>query len=171
MLHSCHTVADFLSLCGMLEYEDKFHENHIDTVDDLLYATEADFKKMAVKFGHRKKMLELLCLMDVLYNFLQKADVIESYRRMKEMGFDNVWCLLGINESCREKLGYTESEMARVMEVRGKLEEEKKGELEQLPELADLNANTDSKPILCLLFSEEKAEQLMDVEEKVMREH
>ena len=171
MLHSCHTVVDFLTLYGMMEYEEVFHENRIETVDDLLYATEENFKNMNVKFGHRKKMLKLLCLMDVLYNFLQKAGVIKSYPRMKDMGFDNVWCLLGITESCREKLEFTEEEMARVMEVREELEEEKKDELEKLPELADLNANTDSKPILCLLFSEEKAEQLMDVEKMVMREH
>ena len=58
-----------------------------------------------------------------------------------------------------------------MMEARAKLEEAKMGELEKLPELADLSDNTDSKPILCLLFSEEKAEQLMDVGEAERGEH
>ena len=155
----------------MLEYEELFRANHLETMEDLLNATEADFRRMKVKFGHRKKILELLCMMDVLYSFLQKAELISHYRAMKELGFDNVWCLLGIEESCREKLGFTEEEMKKVMEVRAKLEEAKMGELEKLPELADLSDNTDSKPILCLLFSEEKAEQLMDVGEAERGEH
>lgn len=171
MLRACRTVADFLGLCGMLEYEELFRANHLETMEDLLNATEADFRRMKVKFGHRKKILELLCMMDVLYSFLQKAELISHYRAMKELGFDNVWCLLGIEEGCREKLGFTEEEMKKVMEARAKLEEAKMGELEKLPELADLSDNTDSKPILCLLFSEEKAEQLMDVGEAGRGEH
>lgn len=156
-------MDEFLALCDMTEYSSLFHEKNVITMDDLLNITESDIKQMKVKFGHRKKIIELLCSMDCLYDFLQKAGLIEHYKRMKELGFDSVWSLMGIEESYREKLGFSEEEMKKVMEAKTKLVESKKGELEKTPELADLSENASSKPILSLLFSDEKAKELMEV--------
>ena len=88
---------------------------------------------------------------------------MDKYDRFKELGFDNIWSLMGIQESYQEKLGLTKEEMERAITSRNLLIESSKSMIEKLPELQRITDSTESKPILMLIFSSERADSVISV--------
>jgi class 3 adenylate cyclase len=54
-----HEIADWLDKLGMSEYAQRFAENHID-IEVLGELTDADFDRLGVSIGHRRKLLKAL---------------------------------------------------------------------------------------------------------------
>jgi class 3 adenylate cyclase/predicted ATPase len=52
-----HEIADWLDKLGMSEYAQRFAENHID-IEVLGELTDADFDRLGVSIGHRRKLLK-----------------------------------------------------------------------------------------------------------------
>lgn len=162
-LKKCSSIRDFLSAVGLQEYIESFDAAHIVDTKDMFKLSEDDFKRLGVKFGHRKRLIEVLASIDPLYSFLQDAKLMDKYKRFKELGFDNIWSLMGIQESYQEKLELTKEEMDRVIASRNALMESSKSTLEKLPELQRITDSTESKPILMLIFSSERADSIISV--------
>ena len=80
---------------------------------DLYALSEEDFKTMGVKFGHRKRLVELLGDSDCLRQFLGRIGLAEREESLRALGFESVWSLLGVNASYTEKMGLSEDEMRR----------------------------------------------------------
>lgn len=68
---------------------------------------------MGVKFGHRKRLVELLGNSDCLRQFLGRIGLAERVEEFRELGFESVWSLLGVDASYTEKMRLTEEEMRR----------------------------------------------------------
>ena len=162
-LKKCTNIRDFLSAVGLQEYIESFDSAHVVDTKDMFKFSEEDFKKLGVKFGHRKRLIEVLASIDPLYSFLQDGKLMDKYDRFKELGFDNIWSLMGIQESYQEKLGLTKEEMERAIASRNMLIESSKSTLEKLPELQRITDSTESKPILMLIFSSERADSIISV--------
>ena len=162
-LKKCTTVRDFLTAVGLQEYIEPFEAAHVVNIKDMFKFSEEGFKKLGVKFGHRKRLIEVLASIDPLYSFLQEGKLMDKYDRFKELGFDNIWSLMGIQESYQEKLGLTKEEMERAITSRNLLIESSKSMIEKLPELQRITDSTESKPILMLIFSSERADSVISV--------
>lgn len=92
---------------------------------DLYALSEDDFKTMGVKFGHRKRLVELLGDSDCLRKFLDRIGLSEREEALRELGFESVWSLLGVDAAYTEKMGLTEDEMRRwLVEKEGLVGEE-----------------------------------------------
>ena len=52
-------IADWLEKLGMSEYTQRFAENDID-IEVLSELTDADFDRLGVSIGHRRKLLKAL---------------------------------------------------------------------------------------------------------------
>ena len=52
-------IAEWLEKLGMSEYADRFEKNHID-IEVLDELTDADFDRLGVSIGHRRKLLKAL---------------------------------------------------------------------------------------------------------------
>ena len=162
-LESCGSTREFLHALGLTEYADAFETAGLRDVHALMRLSEDDFRAMGVKFGHRKKLIEVLSKMDPLYAFLQEGQLMAHYETFKEMGFDNIWSLMGIQESHRERLGLSEEEMQQVLKRRDALIESSKSAIERIPELQKVADSSESKPILLQIFSSERADEVISV--------
>lgn len=160
---SFQSVSEFLNALGMAEYLDVLSSHGVETVADMFQFSEEDLKMLGVKFGHRKKLIEIMTNTDELYRFLSGVQLLGHYKELAELGFDSMWSLMGISEEYREKMGLSEEEMQRVIQARDALIEEKKSEIDALPEFKDLKGSSSSKPVLSLMFSDARADMLMDV--------
>ena len=165
-LANCKTVGELLSAVGMSEYLDALTKYNVVDVKDMCQLSEEDLKDIGLKFGHRKKLIEIMTQTDPLYAFLRKCNLQKHYKELYELGFDCNWSLMGITEDYRDKMGLSEEEMARVIVCRDALIAEKREEIENLPEFKDLKGSSSSKPVLSLMFSDSRADSLMDVSEK-----
>ena len=85
------------------------------------------------------------------------------YETFKEMGFDNIWSLMGVQESHRERLGLSEEEMQQVLKSRDALVESSKSVIVRIPELQKVTDSSESKPILRQIFSDERADEVISV--------
>lgn len=63
-LKKCTNVRDFLSAVGLQEYIESFDSAHVVDTKDMFKFSEEDFKKLGVKFGHRKRLIEVLASID-----------------------------------------------------------------------------------------------------------
>ena len=162
-LRSYQSVSEFLSALGMAEYLDVLTSHGVETVADMFQLSEEDLKTLGLKFGHRKKLIEIMINTDELYKFLSGVQLLGHYKELAELGFDSMWSLMGISEDYREKMGLSEEEMQRVIQARDALIEEKKSEIDALPEFKDLKGSSSSKPVLSLMFSDARADMLIDV--------
>jgi SAM domain (Sterile alpha motif) len=52
-------IADFLEKLGMSEYAERFAKNDID-IEVLGELTDADFDRLGVSIGHRRKLLKAI---------------------------------------------------------------------------------------------------------------
>ena len=164
-LANCKTVGELLSAVGMSEYLDALTSYHVVDVKDMYQLSEEDLKNIGLKFGHRKKLIEIMTQTDPLYAFLRRCDLQKHYKELYELGFDCNWSLMGITEDYRDKMGLSEEEMRRAIACRDALIAEKREEIENLPEFKDLKGSSSSKPVLSLMFSDSRADSLMDVSE------
>ena len=162
-LRSYQSVSELLNALGMSEYLDVLTSHNVVNVSDMFQLSEEDLKTFKLKFGHRKKLIEIMTNTDVLYKFLSSIQLLSHYKELYELGFDSMWSLLGISEDYREKMGLSEEEMQRVIEARDALIKEKKAEIDALPEFKDLKGSSSSKPVLSLMFSDTRADMLIDV--------
>lgn len=162
-LESCGSTREFLRALGLTEYVDTFESAGLLDTHALMRLSEDDFRAMGVKFGHRKKLIEVLSKMDPLYAFLQEGGLMAHYETFKEMGFDNIWSLMSIQESHRERLGLSEEEMQLVLKRRDALVESSKSAIERIPELQKVTDSSESKPILLQIFSSERADEVISV--------
>lgn len=162
-LESCGSTREFLRALGLTEYVDTFESAGLLDTHALMRLSEDDFRAMGVKFGHRKKLIEVLSKMDPLYAFLQEGGLMAHYETFKEMGFDNIWSLMSIQESYRERLGLSEEEMQLVLKRRDALVESSKSTIERIPELQKVTDSSESKPILLQIFSSERADEVISV--------
>lgn len=162
-LESCGSTREFLRALGLTEYVDTFESVGLLDTHALMRLSEDDFRAMGVKFGHRKKLIEVLSKMDPLYAFLQEGGLMAHYETFKEMGFDNIWSLMSIQESHRERLGLSEEEMQLVLKRRDALVESSKSAIERIPELQKVTDSSESKPILLQIFSSERADEVISV--------
>ena len=160
-LESCGSTREFLRALGLTEYVDTFESAGLLDTHALMRLSEDDFRAMGVKFGHRKKLIEVLSKMDPLYAFLQEGGLMAHYETFKEMGFDNIWSLMSIQESHRERLGLSEEEMQLVLKRRDALVESSKSAIERIPELQKVTDSSESKPILLQIFSSERADEVI----------
>lgn len=162
-LETCGSTREFLRALGLAEYTEAFESAGLHDTHALMRLSEDDFRAMGVKFGHRKKLIEVLSKMDPLYAFLQEGRLMAHYETFKEMGFDNIWSLMGVQESHRERLGLSEEEMQQVLKSRDALVESSKSVIERIPELQKVTDSSESKPILRQIFSDERADEVISV--------
>ena len=162
-LRSFGSLSEFLSALGMAEYLGVLTSHGVEKVTDMFQLSEEDLKTLGLKFGHRKKLIEIMTNTDALYRFLSGAQLLGHYKELWELGFDSMWSLMGISEDYREKMGLSEEEMQRVIKARDALIEEKKAEIDALPEFKDLKGSSSSKPVLSLMVSDARADMLIDV--------
>lgn len=66
---------------------------------------------MNLKFGHRKRMMDMIHRMDDLGKFLEKTNLLSHKKQLLELGFGVVWSLLGVKAEYAEKMGLNEEEM------------------------------------------------------------
>lgn len=165
-LSECKTVDELLDRTGMQEYKENFAKLNCVSIHDLFDLNEEELKEF-MKFGHRKKLLEIRRQIDPLYSFLTDISHLEYYASFKELGFDSIWSIMGITKSCQEKLGLSDEEMTELLEKKETFVENNKPDVDNCRELMDLKEDSNSEPILTMLFSEETADRLIKVRMEV----
>ena len=83
---------------------------------DLFAVNEEDFKEMGMKFGHRKRLVEMLRLLDCLSTFLSEIGLEDHKAQLKQLGFESIWSILGVEPEYAETMHLTQEEMSRWME-------------------------------------------------------
>lgn len=161
-LTDCKTVEDLLNRLGFQEYTESFAKLNCVMVDDLYRVSEKQMKDF-MKFGHRIKLCEVLRQLDPLFSFLSSLGWLDRYEQFEQLAFMSIWSILAITRDCRETLGLADEEMEELVKARDAFEESKKTELINCPTLMDLKEESDSKPILLMLFSEETTDRLIHV--------
>ena len=68
---------------------------------------------MGMKFGHRKRLAEMLRQLDCLSTFLSEIGLESHKTQLKELGFESIWSILGVNPEYAERMGLTDEEMKR----------------------------------------------------------
>lgn len=66
---------------------------------------------MKLKFGHRKRLMDLIHRLDCLGTFLESIHLLSHKKHLLDLGFDSVWSLLGVKKEYAETMGLTEEEM------------------------------------------------------------
>ena len=52
---------------------------------------------MGMKFGHRKRLAEMLRQLDCLSTFLSEIGLESHKTQLKELGFESIWSILGVH--------------------------------------------------------------------------
>lgn len=169
-LSECKTIDELLDRTGMQEYKEDFAKLNCVSIHDLFELNEEELKEF-MKFGHRKKLLEIRRQIDPLYSFLTDISHLEYYNNFKELGFDSIWSIMGITKDCQEKLGLSDETMNELLEKKEAFGENNKPDVDNCRELMDLKEESNSKPILTMLFSDETADRLIKVGMKVEFEY
>lgn len=175
------TVHELLSAYGLQEYQELFDsevsEGGGDDVQgfyychDLYSLSEEDFKSMGVKFGHRKRLVELLRNTDCLTQFLEKIELIDRAQQFRNLGFESIWSILGVKEEYREKMELTEEEMQRWLAEKERMVGVKRGaDRKAVPPVPVVRNDESSEKVLRLIFSESETKRIMAVgEERVVK--
>ncbi len=66
---------------------------------------------MKLKFGHRKRLMDLIHRLDCLGTFLESIHLLSHKKHLLDLGFDSVWSLLGVKREYAETMRLTEEEM------------------------------------------------------------
>ena len=82
---------------------------------------DEDLKNMGLKFGHRKYLVDVLRRLDILSTFLEDADLVDHKERLKKLGFDSEWSILGVLPEYADQMGLTQEEMTRWMKAQAKM--------------------------------------------------
>ena len=76
---------------------------------------------MGLKFGHRKYLVDVLRRLDILSVFLDDAGLVTHKERLKKMGFDSEWSILGVLPEYADQMGLTQEEIDRWIEAQAKM--------------------------------------------------
>ena len=64
---------------------------------------------MKLKFGHRKRLMDLIHRLDCLGTFLESIHLLSHKKHLLDLGFDSVWSLLGVQREYAETMRLTEA--------------------------------------------------------------
>ena len=119
---------------------------------------------MGVKFGHRKRLVELLGDSDCLRQFLGRIGLAARVEELRGLGFESVWSLLGVEASYREKMGLSEEEMARwLREKEGLVGARRAVHAQTAPPIPAVRNDESCEKLLRLIFSEAETRRIMAV--------
>ena len=119
---------------------------------------------MNLKFGHRKRLMDLIHRLDCLGSFLEATHLLAHKKRLLELGFGSVWSLLGVKAEYAEKMELNEEEMAAFLKgLETLVGVEVWAEVQTPPPLPSLGMNDSCEPLLRLIFDEENTQRIMTV--------